>query len=398
MHCIVCHYAEIGIKGKNRGFFERFLWQNINLALKKQQIPFEKSVITNERIVILLDEIYFEKASEIIKNIPGISYFCFALKCKTKVDEIKSTVLEMLQKADANFVNKNLNNKEYTFRISSQRSDKKFSLTSLQLNEEIGGFVVEKLQKKVKLKEMDIECFIEVVDEFSYIYTQKQKGVGGLPVGVSGKVVSLMSGGIDSPVASFFMMKRGAQVVFAHFHAFPYTNRASIEKVKKIIDILNKFQLKSKIYFVPFGEIQRAIFEKTQGIFEKQRIILYRRFMVKLAEKIAKKENAKAIITGDDLGQVASQTLDNLFVVSATAKYPIFQPLIGFDKEEIITFAKKINTYELSISPCQDVCSRFLPKSPTTKSKIETVKIIEKQLPSTKLINQALKNTEILEI
>ncbi|PIN66743.1 MAG: tRNA 4-thiouridine(8) synthase ThiI [Candidatus Huberarchaeum crystalense] len=385
--CIVCHYGEIGIKGKNRGFFERALQKNIVQALKKHQIPFEKATIINERIVLLLDESYFEKTGEILKNIPGMSFFCFALKCETKLENINECALNLLQKEKGN-----------TFRISTQRANKQFALTSLQINVCVGSFIVEKLNKKVKLKGADVECFIEIVNKFSYIYTKKQRGIGGLPVGVSGTVVSLMSGGIDSPVASFLMMKRGAKVIFVHFHAFPYTSRASIEKVKKIVNALNKFQLKSKIYFVPFSEIQKHIFEKTQGLAEKQRIIIYRRFMLKITEKISKKENSKAIVTGDSLGQVASQTSDNMFVISKATKYPIFRPLIGFDKEEIIVLSKKIDVFNLSILPCQDVCSRFLPKNPTTKSNLEAVKRIENQLPSVKLINGALKNADVLEI
>jgi len=385
--CIVCHYGEIGIKGKNRGFFERALQKNIVQALKKHQIPFEKATIINERIVLLLDESYFEKTGEILKNIPGMSFFCFALKCETKLENINECALNLLQKEKGN-----------TFRISTQRANKQFALTSLQINVCVGSFIVEKLNKKVKLKGADVECFIEIVNKFSYIYTKKQRGIGGLPVGVSGTVVSLMSGGIDSPVASFLMMKRGAKVIFVHFHAFPYTSRASIEKVKKIVNALNKFQLKSKIYFVPFSEIQKHIFEKTQGLAEKQRIIIYRRFMLKITEKISKKENSKAIVTGDSLGQVASQTSDNMFVISKATKYPIFRPLIGFDKEEIIVLSKKIDIFNLSILPCQDVCSRFLPKNPTTKSNLEAVKRIENQLPSVKLINGALKNADVLEI
>jgi len=307
--CIVCHYGEIGIKGKNRGFFERALQKNIVQALKKHQIPFEKATIINERIVLLLDESYFEKTGEILKNIPGMSFFCFALKCETKLENINECALNLLQKEKGN-----------TFRISTQRANKQFALTSLQINVCVGSFIVEKLNKKVKLKGADVECFIEIVNKFSYIYTKKQRGIGGLPVGVSGTVVSLMSGGIDSPVASFLMMKRGAKVIFVHFHAFPYTSRASIEKVKKIVNALNKFQLKSKIYFVPFSEIQKHIFEKTQGLAEKQRIIIYRRFMLKITEKISKKENSKAIVTGDSLGQVASQTSDNMFVISKATK------------------------------------------------------------------------------
>lgn len=395
--CIVCHYGEIGLKGKNLGNFERILLQNIKKALEKQKIPFDKIYITNKRIVILIDKIHNKNTGKIIKNIPGISYFCFALKCKTELDELKNTALELIKKTDTDIKKQSA---QTTFRITTQRSNKKFELTSHQINEKIGEFIIEKLHKKVKLKNPDIGCFIEVVDEFSYVYIKKQRGVGGLPVGSSGRVVSLLSGGIDSPVSSFFMMKRGARVVFVTFYVQNLANHTTlIEKVKKIVKVLNKFQTESKIYFVPFDEIQKAIFEKTQSISaEKQRIIIYRRFMMRIAQKIAKKENAKALVTGDSLGQVASQTLENIAVINAAIKYPIFRPLLGFDKEEIIALAKKIDTFELSIKSCQDVCSRFLPKNPTTKSKIEVVKRIEKKMSVIKLINNALKKAKVFNI
>jgi len=215
--------------------------------------------------------------------------------------------------------------------------------------------------------------------------------LGGLPVGVSGKAISLLSGGIDSPVASFLAMKRGLNLIFLHFHALPYTDKASVEKVKKIVEILKKFQSKLKLYLIPFAKIQKEILLKTPS---SLRVIFYRRMMLRIAEKIAEKEKVKAIITGENLGQVASQTLENLKVIEKATKLLVLRPLIGEDKLEIIEKAKKIGTYDISILPHQDCCSRFVPEHPETKANLEIVEKAERKLKVEDLIKKALTNLE----
>lgn len=394
MNYIICHYSEIGIKGKNRNFFEKTLEENIKNALVKNNIDFEKVKRISGRIIVKLNSEKLneekKKIEEILKNIPGIANFSYAVSVNADIEDIKKKALMVL--SEVNFSK---------FRISTTRSDKNFPLKSYEVNEIVGEYILKNLKdKKVDLKNFDVECFIEIVSipDTSFIYTKKIKGIGGLPVKTQGKVVSLISGGIDSPVASFYAMKRGCEVVFLHFHSFPYTDRMSIEKVKKIVKILNKFQNKSKIYLVPFAEIQEEILSKTfKKEHDKLRVIIYRRFMLRIAEKICEKENALAIVTGESLGQVASQTLNNLRVIENVTKIPILRPLITFDKEEIINNAINLNTYEISIIPHQDCCIRFLPKNPATKAKIKDVEEFEKTL-NFDLINKAIEKAEILEI
>ena len=282
-----------------------------------------------------------------------------------------------------------------TFRISATRSNKDFALTSQQINEQAGGAVIEKFNKKVKLKNPDITLFVQVVEKFAFLFTKKIKGQGGLPVGTSSKAISLLSGGIDSPVSSFLAMKRGVEIVFCHFHAMPYVSKESVDKVKQLAELLTKYQGKAKLYLVPFGDIQKEILLKTKPDY---RVVLYRRFMFRISEEIAKEEKAKALVTGESIGQVASQTIENISVISEITDLPILRPLIAQDKEEIIKKAKEIGTYELSIMPHQDCCARFLPKHPATKADLMKVKAEEANLDVKKLIEQAIKNTEIAQI
>lgn len=392
---IICHYGEIGLKGENRKFFEDALRQNIERALKRSEVKYEFVKRISGRIIVKLNEKesedsdYIEtdeteKALKASGGVLGVSYYAKAVYSEQDITAIKKTALEILSKQ-----------KFETFRITTQRSNKNFSLTSQQINETLGEHIMLELNKKVMLKKPDLTCFIEIVDDYAFLYLEKNRGIGGLPVGVSGKAAALLSGGIDSPVAAFYAMKRGAKVIFMHFHSFPYTGMQSIEKVKKMAKILNKFQFKSKLFLIPFAEIQEEILMKTE---QKNRIVLYRRFMLRIAEKIAGQEKALALITGDSLGQVASQTMENISVIEEAVKIPILRPLIGFDKEEIILKAKEIETYEISIQPHLDCCVRFIPKHPATKAKIEEITEAEKNLDAENLIRNAIEKTEILEI
>jgi len=381
MEYIVCHYHEIGLKGKNRNFFEKKLVENIKLVLKPENFEWVKRF--PGRIVIKLRE---EKKSKAVKDklscVFGISYFAFAKACKSKIKEIKKTALELIKEE-----------KGITFRIETKRSDKNFPYSSQKVNEIVGEFILKNLKGKgVKLENPKITCFIEILPKISFLYLRKNKGPGGLPVTTSGKIISLLSGGIDSPVASYCLIKRGAKLVFVHFHSYPYTTRSSIEKVEKIVKTLSKFQFSSKLYLVPFGEVQKEILLKIPARF---RIILYRRTMFKIAEMIAKKEKAQALVTGESLGQVASQTLENIRAIDEAVKIPVFRPLIGKDKEEIIKIARQIGTYEISILPHQDCCTRFLPKHPETKASLKEIKKVEKDIAIRKIVQEAIKDYSI---
>jgi thiamine biosynthesis protein ThiI len=383
---LVCHYHEIGLKGKNRDFFERKLIENLKLAIEPEYFRWVKRF--PGRIVIELTdkgEKNLKRVKEAVGCVFGISYFAPAYACEPKLEEINKVALELVREKRGK-----------TFKIETKRSNKLFPYSSSQLNALVGEYVLKRVQtKKVKLENPKITCFIEILPKVVFLYAEKIKGPGGLPVTTAGKVVSLLSGGIDSPVASFLMQKRGAKIIFVHFHAYPYTSKASIEKAKKITKLLNRYQFSSNLYLVPFLEIQKETLLKTKAKF---RVILYRRGMFKIAEKIAQKENALGLVTGESLGQVASQTLENIKAIDEAVDLPVFRPLIGMDKEEIIQLAKKIGTYEISILPHEDCCARFLPKHPETKANLEDIKKEEKGLNLKLLIQKAFKETKVLKI
>jgi len=385
---IICHYAEIGLKGKNRKFFEEGLMGNIKTSFIINSCDGIKNIRRiSGRILIKIDKRAEEdKIRQALKNVFGIAYFSFAVNCEQDMEEIKKKSFEILE------------DKEFkTFRVETKRAEKDFYLTSQQINEQVGEYIFEKLNAKslkfrVNLKNPDITCFIEIVEKYAFLYLEKVRGLGGLPVGVSGKAMSLLSGGIDSPVASFYGMQRGIKIIFLHFTSFPFTEQASIEKVKKIVKILNKFQFQSKLYLIPFLNIQKEILLKTKA---KLRVVLYRRFMFKIAEVLAEKEKIKALITGESVGQVASQTLENIGVIQETIKSLVLRPLIGMDKEDIIKKGKEIGTFDVSILPAQDCCQRFLPKHPETRANLKEVKEEEKKLDVKGLIKEAIKKVKV---
>jgi tRNA uracil 4-sulfurtransferase len=372
MKCFVCHYGEIALKGKNKPFFVKKLVSNIEEMLLSAKVS-----SPHGRVVVFSDD---KDAEEKLKNIPGIDYFFLAEVVPSSLDDIKRFVVSTLKKKEFD-----------TFRVTVKRADKSFPLSSPEISVILGREIEKETKKKVNLSNPSLNCFIEINKKETYIYFEKIKGIGGIPVSSSGKAVSLISGGIDSPVASFYMMKRGVKNVFIHFHAYPSTSKESICKVERIIKKLSDFQGKSVLYLVPFDEIQKEIMLNVKEDF---RVLFYRRFMMRIAEKIALKEKAKAIITGESLGQVASQTMENINVTGSVVNTPVFRPLIGFNKGEIISKAEKIGTYDISILKEEDCCVRFLPKNPETKGKVIEIEKEEKLLDVKKPIEEALDKTE----
>ena len=385
---ILCHYAEVGLKLGNRRFFENWLMKNIKAALNRT-IPDKKYTVRRlyGRIIIELDDNLTTNRKEITKALSstfGIAYFAFAKYVAQEIKVIREMALAALQ------------DKEFeTFKIKTRRPDQQFILTAQQVNEDVGAFILSKMDKTVQLKDPNVTCYIDIVQGAVYVYTEKTPGPGGLPTGANGKAVGLLSGGIDSPVASLLTMKRGAAVTFVHFHSVPMTTEESIEKVKQIITVLSRYQTRIHLYLVALTPIQKEILLKTK---EKYRIILYRRFMFRIAEIIAHKEKARAIVTGESLGQVASQTLDNIAAIGEVSSMPILRPLIGLDKLEIINLAKEYGTYDISILPDQDCCSLFLPRSPATKAKTQFVEAEEENLAVDKLIQDAINSIHIIKI
>jgi len=284
-------------------------------------------------------------------------------------------------------------NKFKTFKIKTKRLNKSYSLNSPEINRKIGEYLLENtLNLKVKMKDQEYTLYLDILEkDKALIYSEKIKGPGGLPTGTAGNVISLVSSGFDSPVASYQIMKRGARIIFVHFHSYPQTNKASLNNVKKIVKILNQYQFKSILYLVPFLNIQKEIHLKCSPALK---IILYRRLMIRMAEILAKKEGAKALVTGESLGQVASQTLENIQAINEASSLPILRPLVGTDKEDIINQARIIGTFEISSAPYEDCCSLFVPKHPETKAKLSDVLNEEKKIDLNEMINKALNKIE----
>jgi tRNA uracil 4-sulfurtransferase len=381
--CYVIHYAEIAIKGKNRPLFERILADNIAKAVKGLKANGIKRRY-GRLILNLKEDSEIEKIEKKLAKTPGISSFSPALKTNHDLEKIKETALKILKESKAK-----------SSYIKPKRSHKQFPMKSPELARELGKFLAEKTEKTIDFIEPETTLFLEVVENGTYLYTEKQKTLCGLPVGVSGKVLVLLSGGIDSPVAAFLTLKRGCKNIYIHFHSEPYTKQASKEKVIELAKQIAEFQDQTKIYLVPLADIQKQVMLKTD---KKYRIVLYRRFMFRLAEALARKSKAKAIVTGENLGQVASQTIENINSIHKAINIPVIQPLITYDKQEIINLAIKIGTYETSILPHDDCCSLFVPKHPIIKSNPKEVQEQEDKLDVETLIKETLTKTEVVQI
>ena len=385
---ILCHYAEVGLKIGNRRFFENWLKQNIKASLLRviSKEEFDIRKIHGRILVELKKDISKDKnnISRALSDTFGVAYFAFAKTVSQDIRLIREESLSILNE-----------NQFETFKIKARRPDHRFLLTAQQVNEDVGAFVLSKINKTVKLNDPDITCFIDIVQGVAYLYTEKIIGPGGLPTGANGKVVGLLSAGIDSPVATIMAMKRGASVILVHFHSVPMTTEDSIEKVKQLTEVLRRYQSRIHLYLVALTTIQKEILVKTK---EKFRILLYRRFMIRIAEMIAKKDKAKALITGESLGQVASQTLGNIAAIESVSTIPILRPLIGFDKQEIMDLAKHYGTYDISILPDQDCCSLFVPKNPATNAKKQYLDQEENNLNIDDLMKEAIDSIEYVNI
>ena len=317
-----------------------------------------------------------EEMADRIRMVFGIANLAVAWEVEADMDAIRSGLAALSRTATFQ-----------SFKIDARRGTKDFPLDSQQLNRELGSFVQDLTKAAVRMENPDAVFFVEIVSRRAFLYLSKIPGAGGLPSGTGGKVLSLISGGIDSPVASFRMMRRGCRVSYIHFHSYPDTTMESQEKVRRILKILARFQLESQLFMIPFAELQREIVAYAP---EPLRVVLYRRFMMRIAEIVAQKEKASALVTGESLGQVASQTLENIRTISAVASLPIFRPLIGDDKEEIMGIARAIGTYPISIIADQDCCSLFVPRHPETMSKPDQVERAEQDLDISRMIQTAM--------
>jgi thiamine biosynthesis protein ThiI len=372
---ILIAFGEIFLKSPGvQRIFRRKLQNNLSFFLKKEGVDFR---VFSQRERIFVETKEQNKARRIIKNVFGISWFA------------KSFFFERVTLSQVtNFVAQNWIKENESFALKLKKGSE-IKESGQRIIEEIA----KNIKRKVDLEKPKREIFVEARKEGWYLYFKKEKGAGGLPVGTGGKVLAFISGGIDSPVASYLMAKRGAENIWLHFHSFPLVSQKSIEKVKKLAEIFLKFQPRLKVYLFPFSKIQMEIRVKSKP---KYRVLLYRRAMAKIGEYLAKKENCYALVTGESLGQVSSQTLPNLEIIEKAVTIPILRPLIGMDKEEIINLAKKIGTYQISILPQEDCCTLFTPKHATAKGNLKEIEKIEKDLNLKKLIRQSQKEIEIL--
>ncbi len=379
---VVVHYHEIALKGKNRPLFVDRLASNLRTATRGLGVTGVDRL--PGRLVLGLEPgAPWPPIRERLAAVFGVANFARARRVPADPPELKGLVAGVeAALGDRRFT---------TFRVLTKRSDKNFPLTSPEINARVGGALKASRGGRVDLESADLTIHLEVLGREAFVAFEKEPGAGGLPVGVSGPVAALVSGGIDSPVAAYRMMKRGCRVLFVHFHGYPFVDRSTIDKTQALVRTLTRFQYESRLFLVPFGEVQRRIVVAAPV---PLRVILYRRMMVRIAEALARRHGALALVTGDSVGQVASQTLDNLAVVDDATGLPILRPLIGMDKEEITEQARRIGTFETSIIPDQDCCTLFVPRSPVIRARLGDVRAAEAGLEVDRLVELALAGGE----
>jgi thiamine biosynthesis protein ThiI len=375
MKSVVIHYQEIALKGRNRPWFVKRLVRNIKEATKDLDIR-GVHALQGRIEVVLGPAAAWETARDRVANVFGIGNFARAGRAPLDVDAIAREILNDLGPEDPP-----------TFRVSARRSDKRFPMTSPEIEREVGGRIKEARGWSVNLSEPAFTIHVEALSSEAFYFFGKERGAGGLPIGASGKVACLLSGGIDSPVAAWRMMRRGCRVLFVHFHSYPILSRASQEKAKELARSLARFQYHSRLLLVPFGEIQQRV---VLAVPPPLRVVIYRRLMMRIAERIARLHRARALVTGEAVGQVASQTLENMALIGSVVELPVLRPLVGMDKEEITAEAVRLGTYPISIIPDQDCCTLFTPKHPATKARHDDVERAEAGLAIEEMVTQAI--------
>ena len=402
--CIVIHYAEIGLKGRNRRFFERQLQRNVRERLAGLDVT-SVDRLPGRLLARLGSETNVAAATERLRTVPGIAYFAPAYGAPKDVEAIKKAVVEGLVLSPLSLGQspgslspriketkgraEGLAGRSYrSFKTATRRADKSFPLTSPQINAEVGGHVQKVTGWAVDLKNPELVIHIELLFKEALFYFERIKGVGGLPVGISGTVGLLFSGGIDSPVAGYYALKRGCNVVPIHFHSGPFGDwQGSEDKVRRLLAALRPYGVSQRYYVVPIGEIQREIVAEAPA---PPRVLLYRRLMVRIAEELTRREGGLALVTGESLGQVASQTLESLAAVQAMATMPILRPLVGLDKQEIITQAQAIGTFDISIESGDDCCQFLMPRQVVTRPSLAEIEAAEAPLNVERMVADGL--------
>ena len=382
MTSVIVHYSELALKGRNRPWFIQAMVRTIRSLLADLDVTHVMS--TNGRIELRFQSgDHWEEVRTRLTRLPGIANFARAVHVPADVEVMTTTVLDGLRGTVPR-----------RFRVKATRADKRFPVLSPELERIIGARVHDELGWPVDLDHPEVVVRIEVLTGEAFVILDREPGVGGLPVGTGGKALCLLSGGIDSPVAAWRIIRRGVKVQLVHFHSYPILNNSSQEKVRELAEILTRSQLKSRLYLVPFGAVQQQVLLTVP---QQLRVIIYRRLMVRIAQHIAARVHAQALVTGEVVGQVASQTLENMRAIDDASVMPILRPLVGFDKEEITQEAIRIGTYDTSIVPDQDCCTLFTPRNPATRASLGAVRDAEALLDVDALIDMALEGTVVEE-
>lgn len=376
MKSVIIHYQEIALKGKNRPWFVARLVRNIREATRDLDVT-EVRALQGRLELVLGPTAPWDAVRARIATVFGIGNFARAGRAPLDVDAIAAEILKDLGPENP-----------ATFRVSAKRADKRFPLSSPEIEREVGGRIKEARHWLVNLSHPELTINVEALTSEAFYSFGKERGPGGLPVGASGRVACLLSGGIDSPVAAWRMMRRGCRVLFVHFHSYPILSRASQEKARELAQSLTRFQFHSRLFLVPFGGIQQRV---VLAVPPPLRVVVYRRMMMRIAERIARLNRAQALVTGDAVGQVASQTLENMATIGSVVTLPVLRPLVGMDKEEITAEAQRLGTYPISIIPDQDCCTLFTPRHPATKAKPQEVERAEEGLPIDDIVSQAVE-------
>lgn len=381
-------YAEIGIKGKNRYLFEDALVRQIRYALKKAEGIFQVSKTQGRIYVECLSEFDMDEVIEKLKHVFGISGIC-------PVVHVEDLGFEELSKEIVNYMIKVYPEANYTFKVNARRSRKNYPMDSMELNRAIGGLILDAFpQTSVDVHKPEVMLTVEIREKI-YIYSKVIPGPGGMPVGTNGKAMLLLSGGIDSPVAGYMIAKRGVKIDAVYFHAPPYTSERAKQKVVDLAKEVSEYTGPIYLHVINFTDIQLYIYEKCP---HEELTIIMRRYMMKIAEHIAKETDCLGLITGESIGQVASQTMTSLAATNEVCTMPVYRPLIGFDKQEIVEISEKIGTYETSILPYEDCCTIFVAKHPVTKPNLNIIKRSERNLEEKidELVKAALDSDELI--
>lgn len=382
MNAIVVHYKELALKGRNRPWFVKLLVRNLRTVLAGLDIKSIRSAMGRLEIELGAATQWAE-VRDLVRPVFGIANFSYAGRAPLDFQALADAILADLGDRETP-----------SFRVSATRADKRFPFTSPQIEREVGGLIKQAKNWRVDLSHPALTIHIEMLSDHAFYFFGKEPGAGGLPTGTGGRIACLLSGGIDSPVAAYRLMRRGCTVLLIHFHSYPILSRASQDKVREIAALLTKSQLRSRLVLVPFGELQQQV---VLAVPPELRVVIYRRLMVRIAERLALAWRARALVTGEVIGQVASQTLENLTVIAEATTMEILRPLVGMDKDEIMAEAAQIGTFPISIIPDQDCCQLFTPRHPATRARRDEVRRAEELLPIEEMTAAAVAAASVEE-